>query len=280
MITMWDSISKKQSLLLGVSVVVGSGKFCFVVGHHPLLPRSCMKLRPRQCLQASTHLLHSHIPADANARVDAKNVTDRLRAATAVGDRAHCLQQFAGAHKLCAGPLFDELGKRQVTWTAPHGSQSQIDYVLVPMAVTAGIVSAGRPSRFVDPSGFDHSPLQLHLQWMDKASPAAKLPAIDAARIRTPEGQAQLAAIYQCLHVIPCDFLFAELCAVFPMRQSQPRQKQVSDLQWQAIRRRRHTRRLLFQCKNMQKRLLLWQCMNAWRRNAPAVAAARRQALL
>ena len=287
-------IIESRPRLLVVSVPVGTRKFSFFVGHAPTsaAPTNEIETWWKELDTACRKLPVTHIPVfllDANARVDTKCVTDRLCDAAAVGDGAHCLQQFAAMHELEAGPLFDESGKRHVTWTAPHGGQSQIDYVLIPRSLSAGVVSAGMPTHFADPSGVDHSPLQLVLQWTDRAATDTKKCAIDAAQIRTPEGQSQLAAIYRRLPCIPWgvspdmhlqilnDFLFAELCAAFPQRRAQPRQKQVSDDQWQAIRARRHTRRLMYQCKQLQHKLLMWQCLLAWKKELRAAGIARRQ---
>ena len=280
--------------LLVVTVPVGNRNFGFFVGHAPTSAAPAPEIEAwwHELDVACRRLPTTLVPIfmlDANARVETRCVTDRLRDAAATGDGAHCLQHFAAMHGLAAGPLFDKFGKRHVTWTAPHGGQSQIDYVLLPESLSAGIVMAGLPSHFVDPSGIDHSPLQLVLKWTDKAAPAVRPCVIDAAQIRTPQGQVQLADIYRRLPNIPWtaspdlhlqmlnDFLYTELCAAFPQCGWRPRQRQVSDVQWRAIRTRRHTRRLMHQCKSLQRRLLLWQCLRAWTGDRRAAHTARRQ---
>ena len=70
------------------------------------------------------------------------------------------------------------------------------------------------------------------------------------------------------------DHVHAQLCQHFPRNKARPRCESVSELQWQAIRQRRHTRRLLFCGRQMTAKNLLWKAFCVWK-NQPEEAYRR-----
>ena len=280
--------------ILSVCITAGKKLFAFVVAHAltSAAPEDEIRLWWAQLDSALRRLPRQAMPAlmlDANARVTVAQIEHRLAQADPIGENANQMLALAGSHALDAGPLFDAHGKRHVTWTAPNGSTSQIDYVPFPEDMQAAVVSARVPAAFVDPHGFDHTPLEVAFQWREESHPVKRTAGIDAEQLRTNEGRRQLAAIYAAAPLVPWDVhpdthlqiindhLFFHLSRCFPKQAAKPRGDGVSDVQWAAIRERRHARRLMHRAKCMARRVLLWKYFGGWQRRPNVVQSATRQ---
>ena len=162
--------------LLIVCAPLGYKLFAFVVGH--ALTSAATVPEIQQWWQNLDRELRKQLPRhalpilllDANARVDASNADVRLQASNPVRENADQLVVLARKRDLDAGPLFGADGKRHVTWTSPSGTRSQTDYVLVPDSLQVAVKSAGMPSHFVYPLGFNHSPMPLDLYYQQQAN--------------------------------------------------------------------------------------------------------------
>ena len=214
---------------------------------------------------------------DANARVTGDMHSPMLSGSTPVNHNAHCLLPLLAEHRLDSTPLFDSEGQRIVTWVAPSGHRSQIDYVLAPAELAAGAVSIGVPQGFVDHNGFDHKPMVASISWTAPATAATQPQRFDTRAMRSPAGQHTLSNIFRNApqvswathpdeHVQQLnEFLFEQLCQHFPVRTARPRAQHISDEQWAAIRYRRQARRLLQRNKQLQARILLAKVLASWR---------------
>ena len=246
--------------ILSVCIPAGKKLFAFVVAHAltSAATEEDIRIWWAQLDSAVRRLPRRALPVfmlDASAKVLASHVEHRLIQTEPVGENANQLHSLARSLDLDAGPLFDEFEQRHVTWTSPHGSSSQIDYILFPECMRAAVLTAGVPAGFVDPHGYDHTPLQLTFQWREEARPTTKVPSLDVERMRTPAGREQLAAIYAAIPPVPWevhpdthlqiinDHLFSHLQSSFAKQAARPRSDGVSDVQWAAIRERRQARR-------------------------------------
>ena len=280
--------------LLAVCVPLGHKLMAFVVGHALTSAAAVDEIQAwwTDFDSAIRRLPRHAIPfvlLDANARVEVDDIHTPLQHAGPTGENAVQLLAFAQSQGFDAGPLFDCAGKRHVTWTAPNGTQSQIDYVLIPEAMRAAVCAAGLPTCFVDPLGFDHTPLQLDLCWHERAQLASQHCRLDVDGMRTERGKQVLDQIFSSAPMVAWsihpdshlqllnDHLYTQLCLHFPMECAKPRCNAISALQWQAIRQRRYTRRLMFRARCTVARHVLWRFFNAWERQPQAAERASRR---
>ena len=214
---------------------------------------------------------------DANARFTADQASPTMAGAVPNNHNAHCLLPLLAEHGLDSTPLFDGQGDRIVTWVAPSGHSSQLDYVLAPSEMAACATSIGVPLGFVDHNGFDHSPMVAKLEWCAPATATKRPPRFDTTAMRSSAGRATLEAIFHNAPPIAWtthpdahvqqlnEYLYGQLSKHFPARTARPRTQHISDEQWDVIRCRRHARRLLQRNKHLKERIFLAKMLAQWK---------------
>ena len=267
--------------LLVVTVLAGNQLFAFVVGHAPIsaAPLADRESWWQQLEKASRQLPRRALPIwllDANARF-AGSIGDTAMSAACMEDNASMLQSFANEQSLDSNQLHDKHGQPLTSWTSPVGKKSLLEYVLFPAELAAAATTVGIPPNFVDPVGFDHSPITVCFSWKDLAKSNDSTWMWNREAMRTAEGRLTLQGILASCPAVPWsihpddhlqiinDHIFINLCRHFPPVSKQARKRHVSDEQWEAVRLRRHARRLVFRNKQRRQAYLLHALFQTWR---------------
>ena len=226
------------------------------------------------------------ILADCNARFQSRCPTDTVISAAAANGNATALQQFCRDTDVLSPPLHQCDGSRVVTWVSPTGKPAQLDYVLWPAVIAAESRTLGNPWTGEVGNGLDHRPLIVEARWAAAAMPTVRHKRFDTARMTTEEGQRVLAYIHQTVPSVPWsidvddhlqivnDHIHRALEHHFPANFCKPRQPHISPVVWQAVRDRRHARRLIHRSKALRRRDLLQLILMSWRQQASADPAA------
>ena len=267
--------------LLAISVMVGRKLFCVLSGHAPHAAAACQEKDEWWNLLDTTfrRLPRNAIPVlciDANARVLA-NAPSTAREAPPDGDNAERFATFLTEHSLQTSSTHNHKGRPVVSWVSPAGKPALLDYVAFPQELQSCSVTWGCPSHFVDPLGFDHTPVMLSLAWQDLVQPTRAAPGLDTKAMATAEGKS---AINRILATCPSphwtvhpddhlqminDHVYAALQNAFPMSRCAPAKRHISDELWAAVRERRHCRRLIFYNKVTWHKHLSELIFNAWK---------------
>ena len=275
-------IVHREPRILAVVVPVAGRALGIIVGH---APTSAATAEARAGWWAEVDAVVRKLPRaatpllllDANARFEAHAESPSLGGSTPSNHNAQCLQPLASEHGLDSTSLFLPNGQRVVTWTAPSGHESQLDYVLAPRELVACSETVGVPEGFVDHTGFDHRPMAARFAWRDLAKAEPPGVRFDTQAMRSEAGRLRLKAIFQSVPPVPWavhpdahvhhlnSFLFSQLSTHFPMPAARSRQPHVSEAQWTAIRCRRHARRLLQRVKRQKHRYGLACFFAGWR---------------
>ena len=275
------TVLHRSPRLLAISGCVGSKLFCFLSGHAPIADAPAaekdewwtsfddvMRLVPRNAVPI--------ICIDANARYCAAEPSSAAEAFPD-GDNAERLTALLSEHCLLTNSTHDTSGKRLVSWVSPSGKPALLDYVAFPGEFHGCTHTIGRPPNFVDPLGFDHTPVMITLKWHDTTRAHCSRPQFDRVAMATPEGARTLERIFQSCPSIPWslhpddhlqiinDHIFNALLVAFPHASSRPRRRHVSPDLWTAIRQRRHCRRLIFRNKSLWHRHLSALLFGAWK---------------
>ena len=263
--------------------VVGAGKqrFACIFAHAPTsgAEASCIQTWWAQTRAAIRKLPRNVIPLlflDANARFESWTHGGALQG-TPKGNNAVELQTLLLEHEMDTCHCMDACGNPVVTWVAPGGQHSMIDYIVMPQNLADIAVTVGLPPSFVDCGDVDHRPLQVNLTWRAAAAPSIQKKAWDRKLMMTEWGRQQLSEIYRSLPVIGWDVdldvhlqrvnehLFAGLKQSFLKEADTPRQPQSSNEQWSVIQRRRQARRMAHRSKGLRSRVWLHALLVAWR---------------
>ena len=162
------------------------------------------------------------------------------------------------------------------TWTSPNGQRACIDYVLVPQELQAGLCTVGKLAGFVDLYDFDHQPLLVEVTWSKALPVVGRSARIDTRAIDTIEGRQKLQQIYRHAPAVDWSvdvdhhllilnsYLHDALVACFPAPLQRPRETHFSDGTWAVVRLRRGQRRTGHRARNLQAKVLLHLCFQAW----------------
>ena len=271
-----------QPRLLCVTVPVGGSLLGLIVGHAPTnqATEECRQTwwNSLGCVMRS--LPRKVIPVlllDANSRFEIRERLATARCCEPIGPNAEHFVGFLREHELSTQQLRDEEGHDLVTWRSPAGGDSCIDYVVFPCALDACALTVGIPPSFCDLLGHDHFLVLLELRWCQGAVCRRQTCRIDTEKMRTAAGQATLRDIFCSSPVVPWEHhvddhlhivnehVWAGLVANFPKSPARPRKPHISGQQWDAIRQRRHARRVCFRIKQQLARDLTAWCFGAWK---------------
>ena len=273
-------IIRKPRLLVS-TVTAGCQLFAFFVGHAPISasPHSEKEQWWGQLEAACRQIPRRALPIwliDANAHFEGSD-GESARQANCIEDNARMMQALMAEQGLESNRLHTDTGQALYSWQSPVGKRHLLDYVLFPEEFGAAAHTIGHPPCFVDPLGFDHSPILVSLCWRDLAKSNNASWSWDRKAMRTEEGKQRLRAVMTSCPPVPWslhpddhlqvinDHIFAGLCAHFPLPPKQSRKKHVSAEQWQAVRLRRHARRLIFRQRQRQHAHWLFALFQTWR---------------
>ena len=267
--------------LLVVVLPAGKQLFACIVGHAPIADS------PGDVLDAWWGLLdtaYCKVPRaaipffflDANARFRPQAEAYTATTGESANANADRFKDFLIRHQLdtCSSRTVED--DVVVSWHAPSGHPAHLDYIAYAAPFRDCASTVGRPGNFVDPLGFDHTPVQVNFDWTSAACPQHSRPRFDREAMRTAAGRETITAILTSCPAIPwnChpedhlqilnDHLFAGLQQAFPYKQAVARKKHVSPELWQCVRERRHARRLVFRNKITWHRHLLHLLFTQW----------------
>ena len=268
--------------LLAVVLPAGKQLFACVVAHAPVADSPAAVLDEWWTrLEAVYRMIpRTAIPLlfmDANARFRSRDEAFTALTGEAVNSNAECFQDFLQRHQLTSCSSRDFRGDSVVSWTAPSGHTAQLDYVAFAEPMEQCAVTKGVPWSFVDPVGFDHSPVQVDFAWTTDSGSQSRRPCWDRSRMRTAEGRAAIKAIMDSCPAVPWhvhpenhlqiinDHIFQGLQTVFPAQPAKPRARHISDELWQCVRDRRHSRRLVHRNKVLWHKYLLQLLFTSWK---------------
>ena len=231
----------------------------------------------RRICNAVKSIPRGHIPLlliDANARFEhgTEQPVDGCK-------NAHRLKELVQRHDLWLSGNIDKFGKPLITWIPPGHSSSGtcIDYIAVPRTWSLGAEVIGDPGLLDVHAGFDHFPVAVDIvACVEHGSRDPRSVCIDVEQLYTPEGQAKAEAILASVPSVPwhvdCDshlacvnqYMATHFAAAFP-RRCKPRNPCLSEVSWQIIAQRRQTRRHIVRSQQLQKKLFLNECYQAWK---------------
>ena len=267
--------------ILAICVPAGGTLFGLVAAHAPISAaseevrtqwwddlRGVLRKLPRRAIPI--------LLADCNARFQATGPEADTSTATAINENGRAVQWLCEDFTLQSCNLFDGDGTRVVTWTSPYGVATQLDYVFMPPVIATGARTLGCPWLLSGQQDIDHRPLVVEAVWTSTATAPQSRRRWDVDKIRTDAGRQCLDHIFRTLPHVPWTYdvddhlqiinnhIHSGLQQHFVATRCRPRQPHVSDLQWQAIRLRRHTRRLIRRSKVGRERDLLNSFLQAW----------------
>ena len=268
--------------LLTVTIPAGGKLFAFVVGHVPLPETN--PVEAEEWWKALDHAFRQ-IPRralpilflDANARFCDSGATGTAVDNPALNTNAMYFQQFLSEHQLETCHSRNMAGQPVISWVSPHGNPAHLDFVAFPAELLPCAQTVGLPPSFVDPIGFDHRPVEVDLRWISDATATPHKWQWDRKKLRSPEGKAKVKEAFdscpailwethpddhlQCIN----DHLFTCLHNHFLQPPARPRKHHVSDELWQAMRSRRHCRRIVFRNKVLWRQHLACLLLKAWK---------------
>ena len=268
--------------LLVVTAVAGSQMFAFIVGHAPISDAAAAERESwwERLDQASRQIPRRAIPIwllDANARFKG-GTSDTASGASCVEDNARAMQAFMLEHRLESNALYHQNGAPVESWVSPAGKKCLIDYVLFPYEFQDAASTVGCPPRFMDPLGFDHSPVMVSLRWKQLGQPSSAAWRWNREAMKTPLGRQRLEHVFKSCPSIPWqlhpddhlqlinDHVCKGLQMYFPPTPCQSRRRHVSPELWEAVRLRRYARRLVFRNKASLRRHLIHLVFGIWKR--------------
>ena len=266
--------------LLAAVVEAGTQKFACVVAHAPTSQASNSAIHEwwEELDAVLRRLPRNAVPVlflDGNARFhewEQGGVSQGLPK----GRNAVELSELLREHDMdtCKGK--DERGQRVVTWVAPGGQASMIDYIALPRNLANLAVTHGLPPGFADHVGLDHRPSTVSVAWKAEAACGDKPLEWDRKLMRTDWGRHRLMDIFASMPVVSWDVdvdthlqqinehVYAGLKQHFVRCPARPRQPHISEELWAAIRCRRTARRVALRGKDLRRRLWLSLLLDAW----------------
>ena len=287
--------------LTAISVMAGKQLFCVISGHAPYAAASSQEKDAWWDMLDATFrkFPRNALPLlciDANARVLA-NTPSTVREAVPEGDNAERFTAFLAEHCMQTSSTHDQLGNPIFSWLSPAGKPALLDYVAMPQELQPCAITVGTPPHFVDPLGFDHSPVMITMTWRAEARPTSAALGMDRKAMATEAGKAMIQHILATCpsphwSVHPDDHLqlindhvHSALLSAFPSTRCSPAKRHISEELWGAVRQRRHCRRIIFRNKVLWHKHLAALLFNAWKAvrkqpraadtNAAAVARAK-----
>ena len=283
----WDpcSLSILHATPRALLVTVCAGRQCFalVAGHGPTAAapdeeiqhwwrelNAVMRMVPERCILIAG--------IDANARFDLS--AEMPSEECAEGEAAVQLCRLLEQQTLVSSGLFDNTGRRVVTWTSPNGRDACIDYVLVPQELQQGFRTLGAIAGFEDLHDRDHTPLWVEITWTCSVESKKELFKVDVAAIDTPQGRKVMQQILSDIPPIPWELdidqhllqlnqhIREALAAHFPFQPSRPRRSHFSAATWEAVRNRRTDKRIMRRAQICKRKIAVHLLFRAWREAA------------
>ena len=287
----WDercfAIIYQHERLLVVTARLGRVRLALISAHAPASTATDEQIDGwwellRHRLRALPALTAPLICIDANARY---RLVDGAESAA---NRNACqLDATLAEFGLARTTAFTAAGHQKHTWRPPSGSQAEpacIDYILMP----GQWLSSGHDIGVVPVldlfSGFDHQPIQYHLQAAFSVPKPCGRP-LPREFFFTAEGQAQLRAIYHNMPVIPWEVDVDKHVALINQhlreglqhhataQAATPRKPTISDATWQLLRDRRQRRRVFRRRTTLHNRQVLACCFRGWQASAQVTPA-------